>query len=148
MEETGTVVELNTDKHKMMIRLDEASGEACSTCSAKNTCLIQSTGARILELKTNAVFHEGEKVSVCLSEGRSIFLSFLLFIFPLLILIVAYLIFASFKWGEVGAMFAAMGAGVLTFIAVLKAESFLMKNTDVRSMSEMDAEEKRTITQK
>ena len=108
MKETGRVIAREGDR----IKVELPTGTACRSCGASFFCrgrgefrhvwAKDSTGAQI-----------GDTVTLELSEGRSILLSFLLFIVPLLLLALVYgtlvALLDSELWSIIPALLVALG---------------------------------------
>jgi positive regulator of sigma E activity len=114
MKENGTVVE----RKGTLVRVELPAGTACRTCSAGLFCRPRGE-ARYVWAKDLGDAQVGDSVTVELSEGRSVLLSFLLFLVPLLLLALVYVAFkaliGSELWSIVPAILVALG-----YFAVLR----------------------------
>ena len=89
MKEKGTVVRIEEDE--CIVEVDP-QGE-CSHCSMNSCCKTMGTGKRELTLKReNLEMHPGDVVEIETSTRGFLTAAFLVFIFPLILSMTAYLI--------------------------------------------------------
>jgi positive regulator of sigma E activity len=111
MKETGKVVERKGDR----IKVELPTRTACHTCSAGLFCRPRGD-SRHVWVKDSSGARVGDTVDLELSEGRSILLSFLLFIVPLLLLVIVYGTLKLLLGSELWAIIPALAVAVVYFL--------------------------------
>jgi len=120
MEEFGVIEK--KEKNKMFIRLEGPPKGACEHCGIKNICSTKEE-ERIITIADESQFNVGEQVKIEISESRTILLSFLVFIVPLLLFISGYLLIKSISNGIYG-----ISGGALILVAYFLLISMLEKS--------------------
>lgn len=103
MKEIGTVIRI--EKNNCVIQIEPEGG--CSHCSMNSCCKGMGTGKRELTLKRgNLEIHPGDVVEIETSTRGFLTAAFLVFIFPLILSMTAYLIIdaqtGNSGWATVG----------------------------------------------
>lgn len=82
--ETGRVKIVEEER----VLLEVEAGSGCGSCHAKGSCMMGSNGrTRSLWIKKNIDVHPGEKVNFGIEEKGVIMASFLLYLFPVVMLV-------------------------------------------------------------
>ena len=120
MEEIGVIE--NVEGRSARVRLPGGGG--CSHCSSRGACSIGSGGERILEAENSAGALPGDTVRVFVSP-RSIMLgAFLIYIFPVLSMILAYLLAYRVTGSKTWGTSLSLVALVISFFAIKPLERF------------------------
>lgn len=114
MIETGIVVETHEDRATVAFTMNEA----CQTCRAG--CLLTSgeKGRRVLQAYNSVHAQVGDPVRVQISPVSSVGSAAILFLFPLLAMIVGYVVGQTLTGTQRGGMAGTGVALLLAFIAV------------------------------
>ncbi len=87
--ETGTVKIVKDD----MVLVEVETGSGCGSCHAKGSCMMESNGrTRSLWIKKSLDLVPGERVSFGIEEKGVVMASFLLYMFPVVLLVAGMII--------------------------------------------------------
>lgn len=123
MEESGKVVEVHGD----LAKVEFTAKEACTSCGARGMCKLGAGGKVFTEALNEKSAKVGDLVRVEVDPKRSILTGLLIFIFPIIIFIAAFLAIRPISPNE---SYRIIGSGVslvLYFILLKKLETWLVK---------------------
>lgn len=129
MKKKGKIVNINGRNIKIL--LIEDNSISCKGCRFNGICNVND-GGRFIELKSDKNLKVGDMVQLELAEGRSIFLAFLLFIMPLLVIVTTFTGLSKTTLGELPSILIALAAGSAYFAIILLLEKWLLKKTRVQ----------------
>ncbi len=127
--ETGTVKIV--EEERVLVEVEAGSG--CGSCHAKGSCMMGSNGrSRKLWIKKNLDVHPGERVNFGIEEKGVVMASFLLYLFPVVMLIAGMMIggFYSDFMGmkeETASIFAGIAGIALAFVIIRLVSPVLRK---------------------
>lgn len=122
MRKKGVII--NKKDGKIYIDLENDSME-CKTCGFHRVCN-PSNNKGTLELHQQTELPIGSIVILEMSEGRTIFTSFLLFIMPLIIILGGYFLFTLLNIKEAVAILCALLAGAIYLVVIIVIEKLLL----------------------
>lgn len=128
MEKTGIVKE--SKKGEILVEIFDNTGD-CMGCRLHAVCKPGSSGG-IVRLPCDEIYRPGDRVVVEIPEGRTIGISFLLFILPLLVLTAAYFVCHALKLADPVAVLIALGFGAASFLSVVLLDKRFMRRAVIR----------------
>lgn len=117
----------------------EDNSTECAGCKLKGFCKPGNKSDKILTIRSMDAFTQGDRIILEVGEGRSIWISFLLYFVPLLVMAGAYaLFFFTLKLNEMLSILFSVLSAIAYFAAMLMIEKHLIQSIDIRR----DASEK------
>lgn len=129
MKNTGVITEIKGNKAKIKFIRESACGGNCESCSGCSTKPIEI----YIENTLNAKLYD--KVEVETETGKILFSAFLLYIFPLIALVLSYLLSVRYL-GEILSSFVGVLCFILSFLLVKKYGNQFKIKTEMLRITE------------
>jgi len=124
MEDFGIIKEISNNKVKIQL-FGEGINE-CNKCNLSNICFNYKNNERLLVIDyNNKSIKEGDSVIVKINEFWVIFITFLVFIVPILIFIISFIIIGN-RIKEIYKIFLGLGLIFLYFLFIKFFEKGLL----------------------
>ncbi len=121
--ETGTVIDVTNGKAVVQVQI----GEHCAGCAAHRPCTAMGSGFRQIEADNRLGAAVGDRVQVdCPSQSR-IASAFVLFLFPIVLALVGYLIGYSLRSTEGGGIVGTFLGLIVAFAVIWRMNPILAK---------------------
>jgi len=121
MEELGKVVEV----HDRVAKVEFTSKEACAHCGTRMMCHFTAGNAVFTEAINDGGAQVGDLVRVEVDPKRSVFTGLLIFIFPIIVFMVAFLAIRAIARNEGYGVAGGVISLVLYFIFLKRLENWL-----------------------
>ena len=120
IEHKGVIT--NIEENSVFVTITNAS--ACSTCHAKNACIVSDTSTKIIEIQqVNNDFNIGDTVNVTLDQSSGLRSVFFAYVLPLIIILLTLFFIFFLSKNEVL-------AGIISLLTLVPYYWFLYINKE------------------
>lgn len=136
MNKEGIVLKQDEKETVIAVLNDDSEGKSCESCSLSGLCTPVRSGKPKIRLegygsKRMPKLSEGQGVRIRMTEGRSVWLSFLLFLMPLFVIFGVQQTLVKFGLHEGLSILFGLIGGAVYFAAVLLLEKKLLRKIKV-----------------